>query len=1223
MNANESPRPISPLPESHDQDTVSELQQYLNEATLVYQDATTVLTTLRAQPDPATELEDVKCSETLAELRRLVGDVRRLRPSQDASFVRNEAEELVSGAVDASTRADLDNRAIEAAVGEENKRLLILQRVLGDRDRFFGDRARTIIYSEDDLIPLTTEDAIFDHKSLMDGIIEALGADETVSADVQTTVCTTYRISAGTCQMIVNNRALYAEAAIGRIVAARELAQAESGRAGVQLDNRIVDRAMQDIEGKIQSYRTQAREVLTTKREGVQNTLRKRISSEVATSATGIEVDEFYAYGNRSIEETTESLLAGEVQDEIRESQESHARDLAMQGLVDVPRIVRKYQMGVDAPRILGGAVRLLEGRVTSLHERFERNRQEAIAEMRVVISVLTDVDLDDVSVERATQALNDPDEIIAINSTVARAAGNIAGQRSLRHPFGSGQSLNEQHIAQLKLLNTHIDRCGAWGNKLQAAIREYDARLDALGSEVSAATPPPPLVPAPAIPSAPNRAGAGALLTTPVPVATETSPGVSDTTAPSVPLRSPVAPSLPQPPLETPSPGDGLPPDGGNGSAAPGAAIEVRRGELLASHTFHYDRSRNWNMRYYNPSIKLKDQGDVVFGDFGVWAASNETYIAIYLSDNSSAVYKGTKRRLWAEGNEVERASFGDEPSMKMKVGSEFDLVGETLVMHVKVTECTYSPDDNTKFQTFTIRAEVHKKPESATGTSTPPRAAALPTGARPAATPDQAVGRGVEVAPTIAPPNVEELVSQHNWQALVDLATNSATNESVAVQSVKALIDNNQRDYVENVVDEVSTPEPVRQAAIEALIGIEDWNFFSILTSQEKNGEPLAIQALEILIDNGQYAWVEYVSREAAFPAVKQKAEEVIVAELRKIVDAKGWSSLTVLTTMEEVSNPSLAMRALTLLIKHGQYDQVTEVSLHAFDRTVKQSAVWTLRAIAEAQQQKIDAALASLPPEIRDAVRGPITDLHAMAVRVHQRGEQIAESILRQTANIDAPVIGSALRAYARELSGIVHATDGNLDITPETLRRAGAEMVTAALLDIQAGADLLAFLGIGSWGELAAGGISQITGETLTRTITQRVIAHGGLDQNIKALLEALLKDPDAVQEIGADSRIVKRTKELVEPADAKAAQAKAERGAQPMSAILSSDTLRGIPSDKQFISQWTIQEVAGYDASDEGARAIMAKLNQKSNNYVEPYIKAITLAKEYYEKGHTS
>lgn len=230
---------------------------------------------------------------------------------------------------------------------------------------------------------------------------------------------------------------------------------------------------------------------------------------------------------------------------------------------------------------------------------------------------------------------------------------------------------------------------------------------------------------------------------------------------APLEPVRAPAAPSLPQPPLETPSPGDGLPPDGGNGSAAPGAAIEVRRGELLASHTFHYDRSRNWNMRYYNPSIKLKDQGDVVFGDFGVWAASNETYIAIYLSDNSSAVYKGTKRRLWAEGNEVERASFGDEPSMKMKVGSEFDLVGETLVMHVKVTECTYSPDDNTKFQTFAIEAKVYKKPENGTATSTPLRiptpAAAVP----PAAIPGAGGAPTREAVPD-ALPNVDELVRE-----------------------------------------------------------------------------------------------------------------------------------------------------------------------------------------------------------------------------------------------------------------------------------------------------------------------------------------------------------------------------------------------------------------------------------------------------------------------------
>lgn len=379
----------------------------------------------------------------------------------------------------------------------------------------------------------------------------------------------------------------------------------------------------------------------------------------------------------------------------------------------------------------------------------------------------------------------------------------------------------------------------------------------------------------------------------------------------------------------------------------------------------------------------------------------------------------------------------------------------------------------------------------------------------------------------------------------------------------------------------------------------------------------------ALYALIEKQKYGRLEIVSREATYPSVKSKAETEVAHALQRIVDDKAWNILTNIIQSEGVTQP-LAMRVLDLLIQHGQYDQVTEVSKKASDQAIKQKAVEALQAKAEAEnQKKIDAALAVFPEGLRNTLREPMIQLRALAVRAHDGGLDIAESILHQTANIDAPVIGSALRAYARELSGIVHATDGNLDITPETLRRAGAEMVTAALLDIQAGADLLAFLGIGSWGELAAGGISQITGETLTRTITQRVIAHGGLDQNIKALLEALLKDPDAVQEIGADSRIVKRTKELVEPADAKAAQAKAERGAQPMSAILSSDTLRGIPSDKQFISQWTIQEVAGYDASDEGARAIMAKLNQKSNNYVEPYIKAITLAKEYYEKGHTS
>jgi hypothetical protein len=296
---------------------------------------------------------------------------------------------------------------------------------------------------------------------------------------------------------------------------------------------------------------------------------------------------------------------------------------------------------------------------------------------------------------------------------------------------------------------------------------------------------------------------------------------------------------------------------------------------------------------------------------------------------------------------------------------------------------------------------------------------------------------------------------------------------------------------------------------------------------------------------------------------------------------------------------------------------------VSEHAVDNEVKQRAVEALREKAKADaQKKIETALAGLPPEIRDVVRGSITELHAIAMEVRGDQEKLADAIFNLTTKNRIPILSQALGAYAHALSAIVHMTDGSLNVTPETLRLAGAEMVRAALSDIKAGAELLTFLNIEGQA-LLAGDVGQITGETLTRAIIRRVIAHEGLNENIRALLRALLKDPDAVQAIGADSRINEKVGLLKEPAEAEAAQAKAERGAKRMSDILPTTILSGIPSDKRQILTWTVAQVTKYKADETGAKAILSKLGLASARYVEPYKEAIRLAHLYEDTDRTS
>jgi hypothetical protein len=496
MNSNESPRPAGASTESRDRGGVVELQQHLNEATIVYQDGIGALTELKAQPDPATRLDEVKCSVTLRELQSLKVKVRKLVPSAGTHVVPTEQATQVTDSTATNIRTEVQ-RALEAAVLEENKRMLILQQVISERDGFFGTRAQTIVYTEADLIPLTEEDSISDYTVLISKILEALGTDPQVSPETKSKVCEDYRLSQATCQLMIDNRSLYSSDATARITNARSRVQAESdlarererqggGAAVVEdepLDPEAIEEASEDIEGKIQGYREQARETLTTKRKGVVATLGQTISSQVALSATGVKVEIFSDYGNRSIEDSADSQLVVVLQNAIDEAQEDKKEALAMSGLVNVSAIVRKYQVGTEYPAVLGNAIKLIAEKThsTPLHSHLDHNRRQAIEEMRVAIAIHRNAVVDDITSEEAIRVLNDPNEIIVLSNTIATIGQNIVGERSVRHPLRRGRSLADEQIAQLQLVKLHVEKCGAWAGELHSAIQGYDLRLAAL----------------------------------------------------------------------------------------------------------------------------------------------------------------------------------------------------------------------------------------------------------------------------------------------------------------------------------------------------------------------------------------------------------------------------------------------------------------------------------------------------------------------------------------------------------------------------------------------------------------------------------------------------------------------------------------------------------------------------------------------------------------------
>lgn len=490
---------------------VLELQQHLDESERTFQGAMDSINSLNTQPDPSTELDEVRCSETLRELlalkvkvQKLAATAREGRSATAPTVLTTMPDGQVPPGVGGEQKTEAQQQ-IESAIGENSKRMLIMAQIMCDKDGYFGSLHKQVIVQASELPVSTAEDRIEDPMERTEAIAKALvEAGEDANKNEQVRVV--YRLSAETLKLIIDNIALFNDAATARAIEAkalldaqreRELAEAEAAAAQqtdgpevVSLDLETIQEVTDVIEGRIQSYRDQAIEVLGRKRAGVVEALNATLGMQSVVNELKVKGMK-HGVSPDLISIPLATLTSGEINENILLQMQERMRsvateiaqlekEIALSNPSKWEHSIHKYNTA-ESWKARFGSARPIEAaaQATGLHDHAERRSREAREEIRLALSAVAEFGggPEQIDAEDAMEQLQNSPVLMArirkIHEDAQESKRGLEGQKK-----------------ELEVMLVYVEECVERAKELKRALDGYDSRLDALTNENSPTGP-------------------------------------------------------------------------------------------------------------------------------------------------------------------------------------------------------------------------------------------------------------------------------------------------------------------------------------------------------------------------------------------------------------------------------------------------------------------------------------------------------------------------------------------------------------------------------------------------------------------------------------------------------------------------------------------------------------------------------------------------------------